>query len=155
MTSRPSNELTSELDAFRKEWLSEVHSKRPAAPTATASSSGAGPSVPISSVTRSARGTKAPAAPATHAAHGNDDYVQAPAFDELFGEGQGKDPLAAGQSAADGGEKTLESALDHFEAAVMREAQGNLGDSLNLYRKAFRVCKPRHVLLTGKRAPSR
>ncbi|CAI4218693.1 unnamed protein product [Parascedosporium putredinis] len=82
-------------------------------------------------------GTKAPATPATHAAHGNDDYVQTQAFDELFGEGQGKDALAAGQSAADG-EKTLESALDHFEAAVMREAQGNLGDSLNLYRKAFR-----------------
>ena len=32
-----------------------------------------------------------------------------------------------------------ESALEHYEKAVEREAQGNLGDSLKLYRKAFRV----------------
>jgi F-box protein 9 len=32
------------------------------------------------------------------------------------------------------------SALEHYEKAVEREAQGNLGDSLDLYRKAFRVC---------------
>jgi F-box protein 9 len=32
------------------------------------------------------------------------------------------------------------SALEHYERAVEREAQGNLGDSLDLYRKAFRVC---------------
>lgn len=32
-----------------------------------------------------------------------------------------------------------QSALEHYEKAVEREAQGSLGDSLNLYRKAFRV----------------
>ncbi len=31
------------------------------------------------------------------------------------------------------------SALEHYEKAVERETEGNLGDSLNLYRKAFRV----------------
>lgn len=31
------------------------------------------------------------------------------------------------------------SALEHYEKAVEREDQGNLGDSVNLYRKAFRV----------------
>ena len=31
------------------------------------------------------------------------------------------------------------SALEHYERAVERETQGNLGDSLNLYRKAFKV----------------
>lgn len=31
------------------------------------------------------------------------------------------------------------SALEHYEKAVERENQGSLGDSLNLYRKAFRV----------------
>ena len=31
------------------------------------------------------------------------------------------------------------SALEHFEKAVEKEAQGNLGDSLNLYRRAYRV----------------
>ncbi|KAI9701872.1 MAG: hypothetical protein M1836_001216 [Candelina mexicana] len=32
-----------------------------------------------------------------------------------------------------------QSALDHYEKAVEREEQGNLGDSLNLYRKAYRA----------------
>ncbi|KAL5614938.1 hypothetical protein BROUX41_005006 [Berkeleyomyces rouxiae] len=33
----------------------------------------------------------------------------------------------------------LVSALDHFEAAIKKEAHGNLGDSLSLYRKAFKM----------------
>lgn len=31
------------------------------------------------------------------------------------------------------------SALDHYELAVERESEGSLGDSLNHYRKAYRV----------------
>lgn len=31
------------------------------------------------------------------------------------------------------------SALDHFEQAARKEAQGNLGDSVDLYRKAYKV----------------
>ena len=38
------------------------------------------------------------------------------------------------------------SALEHYEKAVDRESEGNLGDSLNLYRKAFRV-RTRHLSL--------
>lgn len=37
------------------------------------------------------------------------------------------------------GGKEPRSALEHYEKAVERESQGKLGDSLNLYRKAFRV----------------
>lgn len=37
------------------------------------------------------------------------------------------------------------SALEHYEKAVDKETQGSLGDSLGLYRKAFRVrCANRH-----------
>ena len=32
------------------------------------------------------------------------------------------------------------SALEHYERAVEKESQGSLGDSLSLYRKAYRVC---------------
>ena len=35
--------------------------------------------------------------------------------------------------------KEPQSALEHYEKAIEREDQGNLGDSLNLYRKAYRV----------------
>lgn len=31
------------------------------------------------------------------------------------------------------------SALEHYERAVEKESQGSLGDSLNLYRKAYKV----------------
>lgn len=36
-------------------------------------------------------------------------------------------------------QKEPSSALEHFEKAVEKEAQGSLGDSLSLYRKAYRV----------------
>lgn len=35
--------------------------------------------------------------------------------------------------------KEPQSALEHYEKAIEREDQGNLGDSVNLYRKAYRV----------------
>lgn len=36
-------------------------------------------------------------------------------------------------------EKEPSSALEHFEKAVQKEEEGSLGDSLQLYRKAYRV----------------
>ncbi|KAL8850754.1 MAG: hypothetical protein Q9221_004322 [Calogaya cf. arnoldii] len=35
--------------------------------------------------------------------------------------------------------KEPQSALEHYEKAIEREDQGNLGDSLNLYRRAYRL----------------
>ncbi|KAL8780075.1 MAG: hypothetical protein Q9213_006634 [Squamulea squamosa] len=35
--------------------------------------------------------------------------------------------------------KEPQSALEHYEKAIEREDQGNLGDSVNLYRKAYRL----------------
>ncbi|KAL8808457.1 MAG: hypothetical protein Q9182_000007 [Xanthomendoza sp. 2 TL-2023] len=35
--------------------------------------------------------------------------------------------------------KEPQSALEHYEKAMEREAQGSLGDSVNLYRKAYRL----------------
>ncbi|KAI5294517.1 hypothetical protein KEM55_006581 [Ascosphaera atra] len=35
--------------------------------------------------------------------------------------------------------KPPESALEHFEQAAKKEAQGNLGSSLDLYRKAYKT----------------
>lgn len=142
-----SPELKSELEAFRERWLSEVKSKRPAGPShgRTPSTSGQGPSH-----ARAASASAAPISPPparTHPAaaegsskmaalHGDDDHIQPPAFDEILemaASKKGKDMERDGE---------LVSALDHFEAAVVREAQGNLGDSLNLYRRAFRVSHP-------------
>lgn len=46
-----------------------------------------------------------------------------------------------------GVEKPLVSALDHYEEAMEKEAQGNMGESLRLYRKAYRVSSVLHVIL--------
>ena len=37
------------------------------------------------------------------------------------------------------GSREPRSALEHYEKAAERETDGNLGDSLNLYRKAYKV----------------
>lgn len=140
-----SPELKSELEAFRQRWLSEVKSKRPAGPShgKTPSTSGAGPSH-ARSTSASAAQTSPLLAKAQLAAegsskptalHGDDDHIQPPAFDEIL-------EMAAAKKGKEAEKEEAEepvSALDHFEAAVVREAQGKLGDSLNLYRRAFRV----------------
>lgn len=45
----------------------------------------------------------------------------------------------AERSGSKSGSREPRSALEHYEKAVEREAQGSLGDSLDLYRKAFKV----------------
>ena len=50
-----------------------------------------------------------------------------------------------------GVDRVPESALEHYEKAVERETQGQLGDSLDLYRKAFKVRKLHlHLCWTGE-----
>lgn len=39
------------------------------------------------------------------------------------------------------------SALEHYERAVEKECLGSLGDSVNLYRKAFKVCLSHVVVI--------
>ena len=47
--------------------------------------------------------------------------------------------------------KEPSSASEHFEQAVKKEAQGSLGDSLSLYRKAYKVSHSRLMLQRGFR----
>lgn len=53
------------------------------------------------------------------------------------------DKLSLGRTDEDGfqplSQEEPSSALEHFEKAVAKEAEGSLGDSLSLYRKAYRV----------------
>ena len=44
-----------------------------------------------------------------------------------------------GLSRSDAFEKEPQTALEHYERAVENEAAGKLGDSLKLYRRAFKV----------------
>lgn len=133
----PEPELRSELEAFRAKWLSEVKSKQPApaaGPSRTShsrSASASGPAPGSPTATKSHLTTSASIHPT---AHDEDDQLQPLAFDEILDLAAAKGKEVAREEAGE-----LVTALDHFEAAVVRETQGNLGDSLSLYRKAFRV----------------
>ncbi|KAF9875874.1 F-box protein pof7 [Colletotrichum karsti] len=133
MEENPPND--SELESFRQKWRTELQSKRPPQESRGARKN-AGPS-----------SSKAPAPPehssttsATKRSQIEEDeeYARALTFDEPPPLSSGRTlENAAGPTKAE--EKELVSALDHFEEAVEKEAIGNLGDSLKLYRKAFRL----------------
>ncbi|KAK9849877.1 hypothetical protein MYU51_013045 [Penicillium brevicompactum] len=125
-------EDNAELESFRQQWREEVTRRSrpkatpPAAPTRTAPPPSRLP-------------------PTRHeASHRNEVEEEGPPLasfdpDELaqqVGE-LSVEPAAEDFSRRDLSEPT--SALEHFERAVEKEAEGNLGDSLTHYRKAYRL----------------
>ncbi|KAF2278389.1 uncharacterized protein EI97DRAFT_431616 [Westerdykella ornata] len=56
-------------------------------------------------------------------------------------------------SPAAGSSKEPHSALEHYEKAVEKESQGSLGESVNLYRKAFRLDSNVHQTYKNKHFP--
>lgn len=147
--SGPSSEANPDLESFREQWRAEVRNRRPA-PAAPRSTTNAGPSSsagavagPSSAKPASIVGgpKKLPVAPSKQVAaqDDGDDEVQPRVFDEpASGSGAG---TVLKEERADQPEEPV-SALDHYEKAVERETAGKLGDSLRLYRKAFRVRAP-------------
>lgn len=141
MPSSPSSSsagLGSELESFRRQWLSDIqhqhephpsqgHQQQQPAPAASTTAA-AGPRRRRPSVlTRSARpvdGAEDEVAP-THSFDYAVPSAQAHARHEVRGGVLTKTKLV--------------SALDHYEEAMAKEAQGNMGDSLKLYRIAYRV----------------
>lgn len=123
-----------ELESFRQQWREEVtrRSRPKAAPPA--------PAIPTPTAPPSAR-----LPPTRHeASHRKEIEEEAPPLasfdpDELaqqVGE-LSVEPPEDDFSRREVAEPT--SALEHFERAVQKEAEGNLGDSLSHYRKAYRV----------------
>ncbi|KAA8575006.1 hypothetical protein MFRU_002g03620 [Monilinia fructicola] len=129
-----------ELESFRKQWQEEV--TRRANTTTTQSQSlpflnnhSSGPS---NSSQRPPRPKNIYENPKTT----EEDAVAEPQslhFDGPSGttEGIGDDGIYSNGKST--GVKEPQSALEHYEKAVEKEGQGSLGDSLDLYRKAFRL----------------
>lgn len=144
MTFSEDREPNSELESFRQKWISDLRSRREsigAASHPAESSSVASAAAPVA--TSQPRKHSAPfSGPGTTIRNlpviGDDDYhLHVQSFD-------GPPPTSAtGHLLSDapgkGVEKPLISALDHYEEAMEKEAQGNMGESLRLYRKAYRV----------------
>lgn len=139
-----SKDVNPELEFFREQWRAEVRAKNPAGSSsnkqASSNNSHAGPSRPPAA--------PAPPRPTTHLSSGkpkvidtDEDDVEPQVFDDLV-------PVKPGPTSdKDNGD--LVTALDHYERAVEKESQGSLGDSLMLYRKAFRVRFTRSQVFTA------
>ncbi|KAI2626389.1 hypothetical protein GGS21DRAFT_530172 [Xylaria nigripes] len=146
MKQQPSEQIQSELESFRRQWREEVssRSKNPASSATSsqqlqpqhAQSASAShrpprrhePPLPIKLTTPQIRSK-------THQLDDEEDYVPAPVFE---GDGLLSSQSKAGQTV-DRIETEPKTALEFYEHAAERESTGKLGDSLRLYRKAFRM----------------
>lgn len=134
-------DTTEELERFRRQWQEEVIARSKGV---ASSSNSARPTAPL----HRNSGTKEPgrtAAPTFHK-----PYLETEEAEELgdhdYHDLENKDEARKLGEAGDGiypeTKEEPTSALEHYERAVERETDGNLGDSLNHYRKAYRVRPP-------------
>ncbi|KAI9899360.1 hypothetical protein N3K66_005821 [Trichothecium roseum] len=135
MSAPGDGELDTELESFRQQWLSDLRSRNAGAEPPA--SQPAPPSSPGQSKKPAPSSSSAKQQPQHHHHHQEDeeDYVPSKVFDHPGSE-HGR-TLSGGGIGSD--KKELVSALDHYEEAMEKEAQGNMGDSLTLYRRAYRL----------------
>lgn len=146
-----SDDGNAELEKFREQWKEEV-TARSKGPSTNKGGQSTQPAGPPNEKTDTAEVTTARKPPQysrlVEVKRGNEEQED-PALDDaeaqnyhdladedearrLGTEGEGEHPSIAAS-------KLPSSALDHYEKAVEREEQGNLGDSVSLYRKAYRL----------------
>ena len=123
-----------ELERFRQQWKEEVTAKKHRTRASTDLAAGQ-PSSSSSSVQK-----KASHPQSTARRNHDDDELEPRSYHDLeekeLGRKVGDENYGASSSGVKSEPKT---AIEHYEKAVEREGQGNLGDSMALYRKAFKV----------------
>lgn len=131
-------DVNPELESFREQWRAEVRARHPSAsatdtPQRQQASTSSQAEPPRPNAPRPTRPAHFSAAKPRAADTGDEDSVQqARVFDEA-------EPLSATALTDEEAKTEPVTALEHYERAVEKETQGSLGDSLSLYRKAFRV----------------
>jgi F-box protein 9 len=150
MASQPA-ELDSALESFRQQWISDIQTHNPQHPPQPPPNPGPSasshlPLSPPASASIFGPLKQPPPAPAPAPADapsdsesdaepdGGDVANAAPVFDDAP-EISSKAPASAAMADDD----PRMTALEAYERAAEREATGQLGDSLKLYRKAYRV----------------
>ncbi|KAH6663197.1 hypothetical protein B0J14DRAFT_278619 [Halenospora varia] len=118
-------ETNPELEAFRRQWREEVSAKAGSSKsTESTKAPRRPPPIPRSSTGKLSQGHD-----------GQEDHVEPQEFPGLDAPRRRESDVAESSKSS----KEPQSALEHYEKAVERENQGSLGDSLSLYRKAFRM----------------
>ncbi|KAK3335419.1 hypothetical protein B0T19DRAFT_350329 [Cercophora scortea] len=135
-------ESNPELESFRERWKAEVRAKKPTSTAAPAP----GPSSSPALATALKALHKPPTAPAKKQVHPpadqdeDDDFAPPPpVFDQPGTAPDSASSAQHGESLSTSAGKKPVSALEYYEQAVEREVVGRMGDSLTLYRKAFRM----------------
>ena len=113
-----------ELETFRQQWRAEVSARAQAEPNKATKPKATRRPPPITSLSSNI---------ALKPVKEDEDHVEPQKTFSLDG------PSSPEEHARSSSSKEPQSALDHYEKAVERESQGSLGESLDLYRKAFRV----------------
>ena len=142
------DDISPELEAFRQQWREEVRARNQGVGGEVSGAAAA------SSSATTSRQVRAPGPPVQAIASGKtsklDDEEGVPARN--FDEPETSVPSPRSQGDSGRGKSTEPAqpvtALEHYEEAVETEGQGNLGEALRLYRKAFRVSIPAACLLT-------
>lgn len=131
-------DVNSELESFREKWRAEVRAKNTATSGSQQQETVPQPTTAGSHVESSKFNIPRPPR-STHLSSGkprvadtDEDHVQDRVFDEQA-------PVEVVREEAKDANKEPVSALEHYELAVEKEGMGRLGESLTLYRKAFRV----------------
>jgi F-box protein 9 len=140
---QPTN-TEAELESFRQKWREEVIARsKGKAPAAAGPPNNADA---LSSKRRPSRSNAPDATTSTHARQRSvedADDVTPHVYHELGEKQHGRrlDETSTETTAALARNQEPTSALEHYEKAVEKESEGRLGDSLSLYRKAFKVSK--------------
>lgn len=131
-------DTTEELERFRRQWQEEViaRSRGVASPSKSAR-----PPAPLhrnSGTIQSAR-TAAPTFHKSYRETEEADELGDHGYHDLENKDESRKLGEAGEGIYPSTREEPASALEHYERAVERETEGNLGDSLSHYRKAYRV----------------
>jgi F-box protein 9 len=119
-----------ELETFRQQWRAEVSAR-------SRTDGNKGSNTGYSRQPRKSAFARLASTSGPKPSEDSDNHVQPQSFPGLDGSSKADEHDADSFKA--GSSRQPRSALEHYEQAVERETQGNLGDSLDLYRKAFRV----------------
>lgn len=140
-------ETEAELESFRQQWKAEV-SARSRQPQ-NASSRQDSRSGPTTEPSNDNVPRPKPAARRININEGAEE-IEPRAYHDLPDK-EVEMRLSAGEQGLIRGASSQEpkSALEHYEQAVEKETQGSLGESLKLYRKAFRVGKKHHAQIAA------
>ena len=129
-----------ELERFRQQWQEEVTGRSKKASSTSASK--AAKSTRSAAKSSLAAGPERNAAPSFHRQY-RDTETHDDFDDHGYDDLENKDELQKLDAVGDKSQRTTKqepnSALEHYERAVEKESEGSLGDSVNHYRKAYRL----------------